>query len=210
MRMLGSAAPLRESDTETDAQARAIIIRALCGLSRFVYEMAAGHSAVSNEPACVPLNPQGTVGVDLSGPPFGPALRHVMGGTGGIKPGTDMVGEKTIGTVSSTSTVNYRVKAIAKPYAKLPGAPYSRRYFAFRAWTSTGTKTLTVTIREEGSTGAGRTLTVSIVGTTETTYIDSDFWVGDGAYNLQFAGSSADTITIGSITMNNIVKLTHN
>lgn len=57
-----------------NAPAQSEICQSLAGRARLVWETSHGASAVPDEPPAITRNPQGTVGVDMSGPPFGPCL----------------------------------------------------------------------------------------------------------------------------------------
>jgi hypothetical protein len=66
--------PLPTGQFAAHAAAQSEVPQSLAGRDRHLWEMAHGASAVSGEPASVPPNPQGLIGVDMSGPPYGPAL----------------------------------------------------------------------------------------------------------------------------------------
>jgi len=65
---------LSSTATAKHAPAVAEVAQSLAGRPRVAWEMAHGISAVSGEAPVIGLNPQGLVGLDLSGPPFGAAL----------------------------------------------------------------------------------------------------------------------------------------
>lgn len=65
---------LLASEVAAHAPARSEVGQSLAGRDRHLWEMATGASAVDGEPASVGRNPQGLVGIDMSGPPFGPCL----------------------------------------------------------------------------------------------------------------------------------------
>lgn len=66
--------PRPAEDVAAHAGARGEVPLSLAGRDRHLWEMVTGASAVAGEPAAVPTNPQGLVGIDMSGPPFGPCL----------------------------------------------------------------------------------------------------------------------------------------
>lgn len=66
---------LREEAARAHAGAYSETAISVVGRARLAWELAHGESGVPGEPAGSPLNPQGLVGVDMSGPPWGPALR---------------------------------------------------------------------------------------------------------------------------------------
>ena len=59
---------------DAHAGAKSEVGQSLAGRDRYLWEMATGASAVDSEQAQVPLNPQGLVGIDMSGSEFGPCL----------------------------------------------------------------------------------------------------------------------------------------
>ena len=71
---IGSTRYLDESATAKHARAISEVAQSLAGRPRIAWELAHGDSAVPGEAPMAPLNPQGGIGVDLSGPPFGAAL----------------------------------------------------------------------------------------------------------------------------------------
>lgn len=69
-------APLPTSRTSNQATAVAEVARTLAGRARWLHEMATGQSAETGNATGLLRNPQGLVGVDHSGAPYGVALRH--------------------------------------------------------------------------------------------------------------------------------------
>jgi hypothetical protein len=66
--------PLAPGEVAAHAIAKTDVGQSLAGRDRHLWEMATGASAVVDEPASVERNPQGLIGIDMSGPPFGPCL----------------------------------------------------------------------------------------------------------------------------------------
>lgn len=58
------------------------------GMARVLWELATGENPVAGDPPATPYNPQGELGVDRSGPPWGPAPRHTIAHAGGRRPGS--------------------------------------------------------------------------------------------------------------------------
>jgi hypothetical protein len=71
---IGSTRHLEATATAKHAPAVVEVAHSLAGRPRVLWEMAHGESAVDGELAIAPTNPQGAVGVDLSGPPFGACI----------------------------------------------------------------------------------------------------------------------------------------
>ena len=63
-----SSSPVTYLQLRTHAPAVASIAESLAGRVRYLYELAAGIPAVEADGVVTPLNPQGRVGVDRSGP----------------------------------------------------------------------------------------------------------------------------------------------
>lgn len=82
-RKFGSLTPLRDVDADGESDAVARVIQSLVGGAAYLFELVAGH-AVSNDSQVTPPNPQGEIGVDLSGPPWGSAIRHPIAWCGGM------------------------------------------------------------------------------------------------------------------------------
>lgn len=88
---IGSTRHLEETATAKHAPAVVEVAHSLAGRPRILWEMAHGESAVDGELAMAPTNPQGSIGVDLSGPPFGacvllPVATFAQGAAAGIRP----------------------------------------------------------------------------------------------------------------------------
>lgn len=80
-----TAAGLRMPDSafKSQAPAYAEVARSLAGRAADLYELATGEPAVAGESPLTPTNPQGLIGWDLSGPPWGSALRMPIAWFGG-------------------------------------------------------------------------------------------------------------------------------
>lgn len=65
---------LKSGEAHAHAAAKSDVPMSLAGRARHLWEMATGASAIAGEQASAPVNPQGLIGIDMSGPPFGPAL----------------------------------------------------------------------------------------------------------------------------------------
>jgi hypothetical protein len=69
-----STRSLSANEVRNNAPAYSEVGQSLAGRARLVWETAHGARAVPDEPPAITPNPQGTVGIDMSGPPFGPCL----------------------------------------------------------------------------------------------------------------------------------------
>lgn len=71
---MGSTLYLTESATKAHAGAYSETAQSLVGRPRVAWELAHGGTAVAGEAPFISANPQGTIGVDMSGPPFGACM----------------------------------------------------------------------------------------------------------------------------------------
>lgn len=135
--------------TQTHAHAYSETAQSLVGRTRFAWELATGASAVAGEVPMVETNPQGQIGVDMSGPPFGPALllpvwEWVGQPDGGISPSNYL---------SAVGTTTVRLPQFSlwnRPHAVRPDglAPLQQMIFSHRTQAGAGTSTrLTITFR---------------------------------------------------------------
>jgi hypothetical protein len=88
---IGSTRHLEATATAKHAPAVVEVAHSIAGRPRILWEMAHGESAVDGELAMAPTNPQGAIGVDLSGPPFGacmliPVATFSSGTSSGVVP----------------------------------------------------------------------------------------------------------------------------
>ena len=134
--------------TKDQAPCLAEVGQALSGKARYLYELAAGNSAVAGEDPVVPANPQGLTGVDLSGPPWGSAILRPAAWFGGVANNANLQAPDS--NVLQANTVKFTSVPIwlfVRPHAKLPDgyeAPESHLLLLLRAYASSGTPTLAV------------------------------------------------------------------
>ncbi len=131
---IGFSGAMVDADIRSEARAGTEVVRQLAGKARALYELAAGESAVADESPYTSKNPQGETGADLSGPPWGSAIRHPIAwwswladDTDVVQPARDLVASNVAGLVIP---VVMRWAVWNRPHARtLPGgaiAPYSR------------------------------------------------------------------------------------
>lgn len=152
---------LPDSKVESQAPAVAEVIEGLAGRARILWELATG-TVPDNETRVTPLNPQGLVGCDCSGPPWGSAHRHPIAWWGGIKPDSATFSSNPraiAGTTIASSTLqapsyHWEWNIWVRPFEYLPApaiAPLSRAYVLLSGYTSSATSvTLTVTACANG------------------------------------------------------------
>lgn len=139
--------------------ARAETAQLLAGGNRLLYEMATGKAgANASHPgeALVPPNPQGEIGIDKSGAPYGLVHKTPLFWRGGWK--TDTPSAQWSGwwgrydPVSSSRGAVYEFDVWVKPFPPVEYTPLSRAYLDWRADVGASTTTLTFTFRANGQT----------------------------------------------------------
>lgn len=165
-----SSSPVTYLQLRTHAPAVASIAESLAGRVRYLYELAAGVPAIADDGVVTPLNPQGRVGVDRSGPPWGDALQHPIWIWEGTPASTSIYGEKPIASLSTSgSKASVRARMIVRPFQLAPLAPYSLGQLTVRGIRTAGAGTATATIRTYAGTVAedpARTATLTMASST--------------------------------------------
>lgn len=219
--MLGSSDAKRDEDTRTFAPGYASILRSQAGRLRYLYELIAGTNPASGEPACTPTNPQGTLGVDKSGPPWGSAWRHTVWGVGGIKPVTagagQVEGHRNIGSFFDDEPFIYPIVVTNRRHDPVNGGPYTRLYLSFRGYldaSGAGAVDATVRLRHiAGSDERSRVDVQQFASTNETSFNLSSLWFdvepGRNKLELIFSSSAARIVHISGLCLDQIVKRTH-
>jgi len=161
-----SSSPVTYLQLRTHAPALASIAESLAGRVRYLYELTAGVPAVEADGIVTPLNPQGRVGVDRSGPPWGDALPHPIWIWEGTPASTGIYGEKVIAALSTSGAkTSVRARMIVRPFQLQPLAPYSLGQLTVRGIRTAGAGTATATIRTYAGTVAenpARTATLTM------------------------------------------------
>lgn len=146
-----SGQPLPDRAVRSQAPALAVVARSLTGHNRQLYELATGHNPVSREAPATIRNPQGLLGHDHSGPPWGSSFLHPVAWFTGRQASSNIRGERQ--AVNDVTSENPRSLPPwifwCPPFASLPHphvAPRARLYLLVLAKASAGTPTLTVTI----------------------------------------------------------------
>ena len=210
----GSSIPLTDNQACSLAPARAEVIQSLTGNTAQLYELATGSKA--GDRAVTPLNPQGELGVDLSGPPWGSCLLTPIWTMSGKKPNTaEAYGRRTICTVSSTSTQAWMNPIFVRPHAEFASgiAPLSAAQLAFIAYLSAaGSVTLSLTWQNYTIGDDEQTTTFTVNSTSETTFLMAAgtrirLVGGINRIGWKFSSSaSSPTVSIASMSLNVGVK----
>jgi len=167
-----SSEPLSDAECRSLAPARAKrLAYSLSGRARYLLEMLTGEPAAADGGA-TPLNPQGRMGVDRSGPPWGDAHMHpVWTYAVSIPQSTDIYPSAT-GTYGHVLYLNGGIGTVrrlvarfwVRPHHSTPTAPYSRLYLRARGTSddgSTSSATIRVYSTAEGESGPSTSATVS-------------------------------------------------
>jgi hypothetical protein len=136
---LSSKTPLLTSECKGNQPAVAYrLANSVLGRGVYLLELVNGSAVQSGLPV-TPLNPQGRIGVDKSGPPWGSAHLHPVWCAEGGLAGSAVIGIDPLFTLTTVGQF-YRVRAdfFMRHFARGPKVPYSRAYFQLSAATITG------------------------------------------------------------------------
>lgn len=212
-----SIEPLTDAECRSLAPARAKrLAYSLAGRARALYELVTGEPAVDDGGA-TPLNPQGLMGIDRSGPPWGDAHLHpmwVLGSTYNVvsfyPPNADSMIYLNGG---SGTIVRLIARFYVRPHYSGPLVPYSRAYLRAVGTSDDLVTTSSATIRVYGADGDRGPSTSATVSTTTSAQF------GTGAYcqvspgwnerTIEIEQTSANGIYIGPISLNQVVRRTH-
>jgi hypothetical protein len=156
---------LTQAQVKGTAPAKAQIAASLAGRVRYLYELATGEPFFVDGPA-TPLNPQGALGIDHSGPPWGNAFQHpIWTADGHLGGSADIYGESVVVSVPSSSTVTIIARFVVRPFQFSPLVPYSRARLAAVGRTAGGaavTTSATFAVYDGvGTNSASRTTTMT-------------------------------------------------
>jgi hypothetical protein len=210
---------LTDAQARSEAAAKNEVGQALAGKARHLYELAAGVSPDGGEPASG-RNPQGLIGVDYSGPPWGSAIRHPIAWIGGAKPGSWKDPILSCTQSSPASILNWRfwVRPFDHPRGYI--APYSRGIPTFRAYlSSAGSSTVTVAMWHTGVEDEAMETDLIVNSTTESSFPTDGFTTisdyvplrpGWNTVSMRFRGNTDSyTVHITSVAIHQMVKRSH-
>ena len=168
MERIVSSEPLTDAECRTLAPAVSRkLAQSIAGRALALYELASGASVV--DAGLTALNPQGRLGVDRSGPPWGDAHRHPLLSCEYIPTGiANIAGDPKFLVELTAQDQIYLVpmRLYVRPFADSPKAPYSRGLLQIAMERiGAATSTIEVTVRtDDGPTVVTRS--VSAAGTT--------------------------------------------
>jgi hypothetical protein len=214
--------PLTDAECRSLAPARAKrLAYSLSGRARYLVEMLKGEPAVDDGGA-TPLNPQGRMGVDRSGPPWGDAHLHPMWSYGVtanyvgalVYPGITGANRQALYIDGGVGTIRRIVaRFYVRPHYVQPGAPYTRAYLRGVGTSDDLVTTSSATIRVYGPDGDSGPSTSATVSTTTSADFSTGAWcpVSPG-YNeriIEIEQTSTNGIYIGPLSLNQVVRRGH-
>jgi hypothetical protein len=163
-----STEPMTDSECRTLAPAVARrLATSLAGRARALYELASG-AAGADDGGGIPLNPQGRLGVDRSGPPWGDAHTHPLWSTEFLETTAGVAGDPCYLASLTVQNQVYQVPTslYVRPFRDYEGAPYSRGevQIVLERIGGAGTATVQVRVHAEGERYRGTTRSVSVTG----------------------------------------------
>ena len=142
-----STEPLTDDEVNSWSPARAKrIAYSLAGRARYLLEALQGVNAFGDDGG-TPLNPQGAIGIDRSGPPWGDAHLHPLWVSEWCA-GTLVYGETPPVTLTTQGQIErVRARFFVRPFYDAEKAPYSRGYFRGQGTRIGGAGTATAIVR---------------------------------------------------------------
>lgn len=209
---------VNEGDVRNNAPAAAEVAMSIAGRSRLLWELAHGASAVPGEPPAIGPNPQGLIGVDWSGPPFGPCLllpvacwQGRSGAAGVVAPSSTL---SSIGLASASRRLPpWRVMNRHHVVRDDDSGPLQQLGFLWRATATAGVSSSFGIIVKNKTTGRAVAMTRTINSSTVATYLESvlvPMAPGANLIDIEFVRLSGDrTLTVESITLVVVAKRKH-
>lgn len=220
---IATSKPLTDAQARSQAEGSARVIMSLAGRTRHLWEMYTGTSAVSGEEPATAPNPQGLIGYDLSGPPWGSAPLHSTAYQVGMTPvasdwqAPGNAGQLVAGTLDLNNPLVIPIPYWCRPYEVLPNheSAYSRQYPTLRMYLSSAT-TADVTVRcciDSRADPEALSDTFTVTGTTETTYTPACHFRPRPGPQMLFLDLSSDdasvTVTVASWSIAHRAKRTY-
>ena len=223
--LIGRDLWLTDENVRNHAKTRLEIIQALAGRARILWELATGEVPGDGHPASG-YNPQGLVGVDCSGPPWGSAHRHSIASLGGIKPDSATFSSRpatsfAVYGLTSTQPRQISWRVWNRPYETLQSpsvAPLSRGRLLVEAYRSSGAGNPTVTVsmwandeRPSEATSAtfSHTAGTSLDRYTMSSTLYARLRPGRNEVNILFESDSTSALVITRLQMYSGAKRSH-
>lgn len=202
---------LTNAECRSLAVARNKIARSLAGRLRFLYELASGVTAVSGETSRSGTNPDGKIGANRRGFPWGPAFQHPLWIGDGCISTASLDGERPWAVMTSASESRSWDLIIAVPrFTERPLTPYSRGYFSCRAAGAAATSTsCNVTLIANGRTQTAAVTLATTADTTVSPAVWAELRPGLNKVQLIIGPASGVDLTFCGVSLNQIVERTH-
>lgn len=210
-----SSSPLTTAQVRTHAPAVADMARNLAGRVRYLYELASGSPAVTEDGSVIPPNPQGKIGVDRSGPPWGDALQHPMWVWEGTSASTSIYGEKPIVSLTANGQTDAVLASIiVRPFQRGPLVPYSLGELRVSGIKTSGAGNATCVIRAYGSNvedDPARQVTLTMTSTTaiNTATVLVPLKPGYCERLIRLESTSANGFAIVGMSINQVKRRSH-
>lgn len=213
-----STEPLTDAECQSWAPARAKrLAYSIAGRARYLYEMATGESA-ADDGGGTPLNPQGFIGADRSGPPFGDAHMHPLWWYGmTLNQATSVYsapsGQRAL-YLNAQGTIHRIVARFwIRPFARGRLKPYRRAYLRALGTSDDLVTTSAATIRVYGQDGeSGPFMSVTVSTTSQAAFGTTAYTLVKPGWNeriIEIEQTSANGIYIGPLSLNQVVRRVH-
>lgn len=214
MRLSVSSEPLTDAECRTLAPAVSRkLATSLAGRAVALYELASGKAA--SEGGLTPLNPQGRLGVDRSGPPWGDAHRHALVSCEYLATTANVGGTPRflVELTEINQVYSVPMRIYVRPFADIPLAPYSRGLLqVVMQGTGAGTSTVDVTVRtDDGPTVVTRTVTGTAINILTSAVVVplSPATVQDPRAEIKLTTANPNGMRILSVTLSQIQRTSH-
>jgi hypothetical protein len=175
----GGRSGLSDAQVKSLSPAYASILQNVAGRVRILAELAAGSSWFGLEGPAAPRNPDGNVGVNGSGPPFGSALRHPLWVMGGVKADVsgDCTGQRLVGNITTATPLTVNIRYRSRHFTKKDKAPYSRVYLTGMMFRTAGASFAVTVALDTGPGTPARSTTFTCSSTTPAAFdLTTIYW----------------------------------
>lgn len=232
---IGENTPLANEAFRSEAVAHTEVIRSLAGRTRYLYELISGHVPVSadDQPAS-PRNPDGELGLNFSGPPWGSAKLVPIAWIGGLKDGgtgihsgtrpltsrLDPSGTLVEGVAPGNQYLLNNWKVRSRRYQPFDEAkeerngtdripPYSRGALLLEGYSSTGTCDFAIRVRTDNGPWLEGASSYGVAPSTLVEFSTTSLWVPlnpNGASSVDIEITNTDSTATLHLTSLGIVQ----
>lgn len=194
----------RASEVAGYARATGSMASLVIGKAQSLIEYATGGPPLGETGQLTEKNPQGLFGVDLSGPPWGPARLHNVANLSGYKGGT--YSREDYFDANAVRVFRW----FQKPFARGNLAPYSRAYIGIIVkLDSGGSVAASLTIRDQN--GNQKSIVTTVASTTAAMILNGEYIDAvPGINKCTFRWEPEDArAKLLSVCLYNLVPITH-